>query len=160
MREPRDRERASDGGSVVWHAVAFVYLAGLLGVLWSAMKAAPAVLLLAPLAGHAVAAAVGAERARRVLGGVSFWCAIALASTVGLYALAEAVAPPVTSDGHPVMPIGQAFAAGVLGPIVGVAFGVLYARRAGGATRRRAVVLHALFAVLAAIAAWRVSREL
>jgi hypothetical protein len=44
----------------------------------------------------------------------------------GVYELAVLIHPPVTADGlHPVMPIGQAGAAIVIGPLLGIAAAVL-----------------------------------
>jgi hypothetical protein len=142
--------------SATLSAVAFLYLASLLGVLWLAMKPVPAVVLLAPLAAHAIAAAARADRARRALGAFSFWAGMALASTIGGYAAAVTIAPPITDDGHPVMPIGQAFVAAVLGPIAGFALAYLFAKKVDDAPRARDLVLHGTLAVLVPVAIWRV----
>jgi len=42
--------------------------------------------------------------------------------------LATAVVPPVTSDGHPVMPMGQAAFAIVFAPVLGLVSGYLAGR--------------------------------
>jgi hypothetical protein len=45
--------------------------------------------------------------------------------------LAVAVHPPVTRDGHPVMPMGQAAFAIVFAPLLGLVAGYLAGRRRG-----------------------------
>ena len=55
-------------------------------------------------------------------------------TAAGLPALAwfaTAVAPPVTPDGHPVMPMGQAAFAIVFAPILGLVAGYFAGRRKG-----------------------------
>jgi hypothetical protein len=141
------------------HVLVFAYLAAALGALWLAMKPIPALVLLAPLVLHALATAARAERLQTALAAFSFWIALALASTVGMYAAAELVAPPITSDGHPVMPIGQAFFAAVVGPIVGVAIAYVIGKKVDAPPRARSLVLHALLALLLAIAIVRAVRE-
>ncbi len=36
-----------------------------------------------------------------------------------VYGIAVTIQPPITSDGHPVMPIGQAFLGMIAGPVIG-----------------------------------------
>jgi hypothetical protein len=45
-----------------------------------------------------------------------------------LYVIAIAVSPPMTSDGHPVMPIGQVAFAIVFAPVVGAVAGYFLGR--------------------------------
>ena len=55
-----------------------------------------------------------------------------IVTAVGLPALAWlaiALAPPVTSDGHPVMPMGQAAFAIVFAPVLGLVAGYLAGQR-------------------------------
>jgi hypothetical protein len=144
--------------AIAVYVLLFVYLAGGLGVLWLAMKPIPACVLLAPLAAHAVASAARAGRVERALAAFSTWVGLALASTVGMYAAAELVHPPITEDGHMVMPIGQAFFAIVVGPIVGVALGYLIAKKVDAKPLARRLVLHGLLVLLGAIAIERVAR--
>lgn len=145
------------------HALLFLYLAATLGALWAAMKPIPSFVLLAPLALHAVAHAAHVERLRTALAAFSFWVGLALASTVGMYAAAEFIHPSITDDGNRVMPIGQAFFAMVVGPIVGLVLGYVVKRKVDpppSLTSRsephpriaRSLVLHGLFAVLLTIA--------
>jgi hypothetical protein len=54
---------------------------------------------------------------------------VTVAGLPALAWLATAVVPPVTSDGHPVMPMGQAAFAIVFAPILGLVAGYLAGRR-------------------------------
>jgi hypothetical protein len=116
-------------------------------------------LLRLPLAAHALASAFGADCARKVFGWFSFWASMAIAATVGACAAAIMIAPPVTSDGHPVMPIGQVVIASILGPLVGIALAYGFAKKVAGAAKSRHRVLHGLLAVLLVIAITRGARE-
>jgi hypothetical protein len=54
---------------------------------------------------------------------------VTVAGLPALAWLATAVAPPVTPDGHPVMPMGQAAFAIVFAPVLGLVAGYLAGRR-------------------------------
>jgi hypothetical protein len=53
---------------------------------------------------------------------------VTVASTPLIYFLSITVAPPVTPDGHPVMPVAAAGLALVGGPLVGLVAGLLVSR--------------------------------
>jgi len=71
--------------------------------------------------------------ARAVLVGI----AVTVLAVPGAYLLALCVHPPVTSDGHHVMPIAQVGMALLIGPLLGVSAGVLTARRRSRERARR-----------------------
>jgi len=142
----------------VLHVSILAFLVASLGPLALSLKPIPGALLVAPFAGHAACAALGARRARASLAGAIFWVAMALASTVGAYALFVLVSPPVTSDGHPVMPMGQAFGAGIFGPLVGGLLAYAYGKTVRGERRERDWVLHALGVALLAAFVWKNTR--
>jgi hypothetical protein len=146
-------------GAIAGHVVLFVYLAIGLGAFWLAMKPEPALLFLVPLVAHAGARAAGAAKLKKALAAFCVWVGLALTSTVGMYAAAIAIAPPVDDEGHHLMPMGQAFSAMVLGPILGSAIGYVVAKKLEPAPRLRDLGLHALLLLLGAIATAAAIRE-
>lgn len=59
---------------------------------------------------------------------VVFFVVTASATPI-VYQVAVSVHPPVTSDGHRVMPIGQVALAIVVGPLLGIAVAIRFRRR-------------------------------
>ena len=54
---------------------------------------------------------------------------VALGATPATYLIGVTVSPPVTADGHRVMPIAQVGFALLVGPLLGIVTGVLVAYR-------------------------------
>jgi hypothetical protein len=73
-----------------------------------------------------------------------------------LTSLALSIAPPVTPDGHPVMPIGQAFVGLAGGGVVGAVLTFIALRPAWRDRQLERLLLHAVGAlvILAAVVAW------
>lgn len=154
--ELRDKARPATRLELVLSIVAFGYLATCLGLLWLALKAAPAIWLLAPLLAHATAAGVRADKARQQLGAISLWCAFALATIVAVYGIAIGLfSPAERSDGHPGMPLGQMFMALVGGPPVGCLIAWRFGRRVPSRSIARDRLLFAVLGVLAVLAVYR-----
>ena len=118
-----------------------------------ALKPAPRAFLVALFVGHALLSA-GTRRADRFWPRdsltVLLWLGCFVASGIYLCtSLALWAWPPVTSDGHPVMAIGQAFIGIVAGGIAGLAVAVRGGLRHQRRDRRHErLVLHAVGALL------------
>jgi predicted membrane protein len=56
----------------------------------------------------------------RILRALGAFAIVTALTTPAIYWVAIAIWPPVTSDGHPVMPIGHVAAAIIVGPVAGL----------------------------------------
>jgi uncharacterized membrane protein YeaQ/YmgE (transglycosylase-associated protein family) len=82
-----------------------------------------------------------------------------LGSAFVLVAFASWVAPPVTSDGHPVMAIGQTFLGSAGGVVAGAALTFVALRRRWRDRTLESILLHVIGAAIVAAAVVRVVRE-
>ena len=118
-----------------------------------ALKPAPRALVAALFVGHALLSARTRHAERSWLrDGLTALLWIGCLVVSGIYlctSLALRAWPPMTSDGHPVMPIGQAFVGSVVGGIAGLVVATQASRRGDQRDRRRQrLVLHAVGALL------------
>jgi hypothetical protein len=79
---------------------------------------------------------------------------VCLGFVVVWYGLLVAVVPPVSGDGHAVMPLGQALAAFALGPPSTLCLLAVYVRRLGREPRVESLLLAAAAVVAALAAIW------
>jgi hypothetical protein len=124
------------------------------------VKPAPLVLAASIFAAHGILSLVTRTKERSVprdvLSALLLLGCFTVSAMFLLTTLAMVVAPPVTPDGHHVMPLGQVFIGLVCGGVVGVALTYVALRPARRDRQLERLLIHAVGAVVmvAAVVEW------